>query len=62
MIPIIEAGLADDKLPIERAALMASFCEWALSVESDSEESVALVDSINHGLERLKQQFALVEA
>ena len=30
LIPIIEAGLADSKLSVERAALMALFCEWAM--------------------------------
>lgn len=38
LIPIIETGLTDGKLTIERVALMASFCEWAVTFETQDVE------------------------
>ena len=54
LIPIIESGLADGKLSIERAALMASFCEWANHVETDDAEQKRLVTLVAKGLQRLE--------
>lgn len=59
LIPIIESGLADSKLSLEWAAIMASFCEWAAetSPSADSEE-MRLSEVICQGLDRLKEQMA----
>lgn len=54
LIPIIETGLADGKLTIERAALMASFCEWAVTFDTQDAEQSRLVMIVTNGLERLK--------
>lgn len=54
LIPIIETGLADAKLTSERAAMMASFCEWTLAVEPSDSHSLKLIEDIRQGLERLK--------
>jgi hypothetical protein len=54
LIPIIETGLADGKLTIERAALMASFCEWAVTFETQNVEQKHLVDLVVVGLRRLQ--------
>ena len=54
LIPIIESGLSDSKLSVERAALMASFCEWAATVKLDTPEAIKLSQSLNAGLARLK--------
>lgn len=54
LIPIIETGLADGKLSIERAALMASFCEWAVTFETQDAEQDRLVGIVAVGLERLQ--------
>jgi hypothetical protein len=54
LIPIIESGLSDSKLSVERAALMASFCEWAAAVKLDTPEAIILSQSLSAGLARLK--------
>ena len=54
LIPIIESGLNDSKLSVERAALMASFCEWAAAVKLDTPEAIKLSQSLSAGLARLK--------
>ncbi|MER2552601.1 MAG: hypothetical protein ABTQ28_04970 [Thauera sp.] len=54
LIPIIESGLADSQLSIERAALMASFCEWTLEQRSDDPNVVKLAETVGSGLERIK--------
>jgi hypothetical protein len=54
LIPIIESGLSDSKLSVERAALMASFCEWAAAVKLDTPEAIKLSQSLNVGLAKLK--------
>ena len=54
LIPIIESGLSDSKLSVERAALMASFCEWAAAVKLDTPEAIKLSQSLSAGLARLK--------
>jgi hypothetical protein len=54
LIPIIEAGLADSKLSVERAALMASFCEWTMGMPGNDAEASRLLKSIGRGLERIR--------
>lgn len=54
LIPIIESGLTESKLSTERAALMASFCEWAARISPRAPEEAKLSQSITQGLERLK--------
>lgn len=56
LIPIIESGLADGKLAPERAALMASFCEWAVTVVSNDNDETRLVESITQGLNQIKNR------
>ena len=58
LIPFIESGLADSKLSAERAALMASFCEWAADMSPRDPEEIKLFESIYQGLDRLKVRFA----
>lgn len=59
LIPIIESGLAESKLSPERAALMASFCEWAAELSPVDPEEIKLSQRIAEGLQRLK--FRLIE-
>lgn len=54
LIPIIETGLADGKLSIERAALMVSFCDWAVTFAAQNSEQQRLVDVVVHGLNRVQ--------
>ena len=54
LIPIIESGLLASKLSLERAANMASFCEWTIEKPSDDPEVVRLAESVRKGLKRLK--------
>lgn len=54
LIPIIESGLAEAKWSAERAALMASFCEWAAELTPSEPEEIKLSESIRDGLRRLK--------
>lgn len=54
LIPIIETGLAEGKLTIERVALMASFCEWAVTFEMQDAEQKRLVGLVTEGLKRLQ--------
>lgn len=51
---IIEAGLVDSKLSFERAAQMASFCEWASEQSPVDLEEQKLLEAITTGLQRLK--------
>jgi hypothetical protein len=59
LIPIIEAGLSDGKLIVEKAALMAAFCEWAATIVSDDPEESNLIEIVKQGLERLKVRLAV---
>lgn len=54
LIPIIEAGLFESKLSVERAALMASFCEWSTENLSDDPQAVRLAETVTSGLKRIK--------
>lgn len=58
LIPIIESGLADSKLSPDKAALMASFCEWAVETTPSDVDEKKLSESICQGLGRLKARFA----
>ncbi len=54
LIPMIESGLLESKLSIERAALMASFCEWTTENVPDDPEVVKLAETVGNGLKRIK--------
>lgn len=58
LVPIIESGLSDRKLSPERAALMASFCEWAATAKVVGNDEIQLIDSINQGLRQIKNRLA----
>ncbi|WP_150428117.1 hypothetical protein [Dechloromonas sp. CZR5] len=58
LVPIIETGLVDGKLTQERAALMASFCEWAIQETIHNEDESLLAESIHQGLDRIKLQLS----
>jgi hypothetical protein len=54
LIPIIESGLLESKLSVERAALMTSFCEWTTENVPDDPEAVKLAETVGNGLQRIK--------
>lgn len=54
LIPIIEAGLINSTLSIERSALMASFCEWSMANVSDDPEVIKLAENVGRCLKRIK--------
>ena len=54
LIPIIESGLADSRISIERAVLMASFCEWTTENPPDDPEAARLAKTVGNGLKRIK--------
>ena len=54
LVPIIEAGLAESRLSVERACLMASFCKSAVEVAPDNAEELKLALTVLDGLRRLK--------
>jgi hypothetical protein len=54
LIPIIESGLLDSRLSVERGALMASFCEWAVEKQPDDPEVVKLAETVGNGVKRIK--------
>jgi len=54
LIPIIENGLTQAKLSVERAAGMASFCEWTTENVPDDPEMVKLAQTVGNGLKRIK--------
>ena len=54
LIPIIESGLLDSRLSVERAALMASFCEWTTENVPDDPDVVKLAQTVTNGLKRIK--------
>ncbi|MEF8728365.1 MAG: hypothetical protein V5B34_09160 [Accumulibacter sp.] len=58
LIPIIEAGLAVSRFTAERAALMASFCEWTTQKPYDDPEAIRLAERVRHGLQRIKLPIA----
>ena len=54
LIRIIESGLLASKLSVERAALMASFCEWTVEQPSDDPNLVKLAETVGNGVKRIK--------
>ncbi len=60
LIPIIESGLLESKLSVERAALMASFCEWAVENVPDDPDLVKLAETVGAGLKRIKMALSSV--
>jgi hypothetical protein len=54
LIPIIESGLADSRLSVERAALMASFCGWTVEKPFDDPSVAKLPETVDSGLKRIK--------
>ena len=60
LIPLIESGLADSRISADRAALMASFCEWATQNPPDDPEAARLARSVADGLQRIKLRLAAV--
>lgn len=56
LIPIIESGLADTKLSIERATLMAKFCVWSVDIEPIDSEEKHLLEIVTSGLCRLESR------
>jgi hypothetical protein len=60
LIPIIESGLADSKLSMARAALMASFCEWTVETPCDDPHVVKLAETVGNGLKRVKMALSTV--
>ena len=62
LIPIIEAGLVDSKMSIQRASPMVTFCEWATENLSDDPHAVKLAKTVESGLQRVKETLAAVES
>jgi len=60
LIPIIESGLLESRLSVERAALMASFCEWTTENVPDDPEVVKLAETVGNGLKRIKMALSAV--
>ncbi len=60
LIPIIESGLLESKLSVERAALMASFCEWTTETVPDDPDMVELAQTVGNGLKRIKLALSAV--
>ena len=58
LIPLIESGLADSRISADRAALMASFCEWATQNPPDDPEAAKLARSVADGLHRIHLRLA----
>jgi len=54
LIPIIEAGLADSQLSVERAAPMAAFCDWTVEQSFDDPSTAKLAETVDSGLKRIK--------
>ena len=61
LIPIIEAGLAESKMSIQRASPMVTFCEWATENVTDDPLVVKLAKTIEIGLKRVKETLAAVD-
>jgi|APLak6261658528_1056013.scaffolds.fasta_scaffold91656_1 hypothetical protein len=58
LIPIIESGLSDKKISVERAALMVSYCEWAAQTNVESDDERSLAQTILCSLNILKDRLA----
>ena len=60
LIPMIESGLLESKLSMERAGLMASFCEWTTENVPDDPEAVKLAETVSSGLQRINMALSEV--
>jgi hypothetical protein len=60
LIPIIEAGLADSRLSVDRAAYMAAFCEWTVDQSFDDPSMAKLAETVGSGLKRIKLTLSAV--
>jgi len=60
LTPITDSGLADSRISVDRAALMASFCEWAAENPPDDPEAARLARAVADGLQRIRLRFAAV--
>lgn len=58
LIPIIESGLSDNKISVERAALMVSYCEWAAQAKVVNDDERLLAQTILSSLSILKDRQA----
>ncbi len=58
LIPIIETGLSRATLSIERAQLMAAFCEWSTVTISGDPEVLRLAQAVDSGLQRIRLRLA----
>ena len=61
LIPLIEAGLAESKMSIQRASPMVTFCEWATENISDDPLVIKLAQTVKSGLKRVKATLAAVD-
>ena len=61
LIPIIESGLVDSKMSIQRASPMVTFCEWATENLSEDPHVVKLAQTVEIGLKRVKATLAAVD-
>lgn len=57
LIPLIEDGLHQARMGVQRAENMVNFCEWATDHELTCDEAVRLTTDIKEGLERIKTHF-----
>ncbi|HNC50674.1 MAG TPA: hypothetical protein PLO14_00340 [Accumulibacter sp.] len=55
LIPIIENGLTQAKLSVERAAGMASFCEWTIRSSPQDPAAVKLAETVVIGMQRIRR-------
>lgn len=55
LIPIIENGLTQAKLSVERAALMASFCEWTIRNSPQDPAAAELAETVASGMQRIRR-------
>lgn len=60
LIPLIESGLISSKISVERAALMASFCEWSVQRPPTDPEAVRLAATVVTGMQRIRSVLASV--
>lgn len=59
LIPIIEDGLIQKTISIERASVMASFCAWAHDQADVEPGTEAFAKIISDGLERIESVISL---
>lgn len=58
LIPIIEDGLFQKTISLERASAMASFCAWAHDQAGAEPDAEAFTKIISDGLERIESAIA----